>query len=1079
MAVLFVDICDFTALVASSEPEDIKEKIDKCLALMADVIVSYGGAVEKFIGDAVMAVFGVPVTHENDAERAVKAGLDILSKVKQYGAAVGLDIELRAGVHYGEVIAAAVADEGKGIRVFGDTVNVASRLESSGYAGAVTVSQAVYEKTRAFFDYEPLPTIKAKGVPEPLVRFKLVGEKAERGRVRGIQGLTAPMVGRDAELKSLGDAFSAVTQGKGPQVVAITGEPGIGKTRLVEELIKNINAQGGKYTLLAGRCLGYAGERAYYPIVQALKRSMNIKDDADEEVFNEKIKRAVSRMKLDAQTAAEYITVLREFFGLAVAAKLTEADTEQRATKLYNAIGDYLATLSKSGPIILFLEDVHWADAATLDFILHLQKNLKVPNVLIILNARPFIEYGSKTSEFYNKLRAEPNFTELALRDLTAEETADLVASLLEVEGLSAQSRDFIIARSGGNPFFVEEVIKSLIEKGVIIRRDGVWTTARDIIADDVPDSIDGVLRARLDLLPRDEKRVIQRASVVGKVFWERVVTELMEQSVAENLSVLERRDLIRRRLDSIFENDREYIFKHVLLQETAYKSMLRRVRRNLHLKVANWIQKNYGDRLRPYYSLLAYHYEMAGEEEAAAKFYLRAGEYASMLNANEDAEKTFAKAAALSNDPDTVRNAYAGWGDVLALKGANNEALECYDAARLYCVTPLQEAELLYRVGDVYEKMSAYPKALEYFHWAEKLLRDQPVGKTHVWVYNKIAWVHYLKGESRQGMEWAKRAEEMARQVPPGDYDADCARARTYSVLASLNRDLGAPDVSLEYYLKAKEIYETLNNLSGLAGTLNNLSILYWEKGSVGEALINIHKSLEYGRRGGMLFGQAVSFCNLGDFYGQLGAYDEARHYYDEYLKVNALINNRLGDGYAYGGIGSLYKEEGDYPQAIAYLEKSVTIFKELGARREARSFTAELAVTFALAGDIKKANSLIEQLRKDGMSAEGLVLSDAQIMAATLRHVGQRISASRRKKVQTISLGLMEYVRQNKSVWDKLYGSVWLAVLSELTGDVAARAATRATAWAAAKTIEMSLKDDRLRTHFKDRLARVFNLT
>jgi class 3 adenylate cyclase/tetratricopeptide (TPR) repeat protein len=953
VAVLFADICDFTAMVAAHDPEQIKEKIDSCLGLMEQSIRSYDGLVGKFIGDAVMAIFGIPVAHEDDAERAVKVGMLIRDKIRSYGEQNGIKTEVRVGVNIGETLVMnPEGSAGREVNVFGDTVNVASRLEDTGVAGQIVVSREIYKKTREFFDYVELPPIKAKGVAEPLRRYQLIGEKAVRGKTRGFKDIMAPMIGRDTELRVLTAAYDRVLESRKLQIAAVIGEAGIGKTRLVEEFIAAISRDGKKPLALYGRCLGYAGAPSFSPFLQIFKQVAGIKDDM-----------SVAEMQKKAtDTVTEYLStiewgdidpawIILELLSLSSMDKYSYGhNSSQMFDQVLIVMEQFFRTLASMRPLVLFVEDIHWADGATMDLVRHLSRVLTESQCMLLFNSRPPLEYSSAVSQLLVYLSSFGNFQQINLVDLTPAQSRELVHSLLTIDKLSEGSKKYIVERSGGNPFFVEEIIKGLIEAGIVEHRDDSWVATRQLESVDVPDSIEGVLRSRLDHLPRLEKKVIQRAAVVGRVFWRKMVHELMEENIVEYLLDLESRDMINQRLDSIFEDDVEYIFKHALLHESVYQSLLKKVRQELHLKTALWIENIYQDRVETCLNLIAFHFEMGEDKEKAADYYIKSAQHAASLYDNSNAKEYYAKTTVLTEDTNKLLGAYIGWGEICTLTDKNDEALEKFETARSFCRTKLDEASVLQKMGDVYEKMSSYELAREHLQWAQTLIAEEKPNLIHARVLCSLSRLHHLWGDMKESYRYGKEAEAILNQLCREDPEALAVRANTYSNIA--NAIEVAKKAAERYYYRNEtlRLYKELGNLYGVGKTLNGVAIDEWEKGNYQVSLEQFESSYQICGSCGNRLGQAIACNNLGEIYVSLGDYEKGHYYFQHYLALNAMIGNRLGDGYAHAGLGRIALEKGEYVLAETELELSRRIFLEVDAREKAVWLDFELATLYSL---------------------------------------------------------------------------------------------------------------------------------
>jgi class 3 adenylate cyclase/tetratricopeptide (TPR) repeat protein len=1072
VAVLFADIADFTALVASRDPEETKDKIEACLRTMAEQVVAVDGVVEKFIGDAIMAVFGVPAAHDNDAERAVRAGWRILEQVRWFGASAGLDVELRIGIHFGEVIVSAHdRAPGREHHVFGEVVNLASRLEKTGEVGAVVVSEEVYRRTKEVFAYEELPKVKVKGVEKPLVRYRLVGERTERGKIRGIRGLSAPMIAREEELRILREAYREAAAGPRARVAAVVGEAGLGKTRLTEELIQTLHREGEAPRILHGRCLAYTGAPTYLPFIQILKSALGVKDDMalveEAAQVREGVRRIWPEERWGDVNAVELLTELLAPGG--DGRRPAGRDTDQIRAQLFFVVEGVLSSLAASEPVVVVVEDAQWADRSSLALIEHLARTLQRARVFMVLNLRPPEDSAPHTADLLGTLAGYDHVTVVELEDLSPEESGELVAALLEVEKLPTPTRRFIIDRAAGNPFFVEEIIKSLIEEGVLVQRGDSWAATREIEALDIPDTIEGVLRSRLDNLPRLQKRLIQRASVVGEVFWRKIVAELMERGVDDYLDDLERRDLVRQRLESIFEDDLEYIFKHTILHETVYNSILRRVRRTLHLRTAHWIEQNYADRIEAYFPLVAHHYECGGEPARAAEYFVRAATRAAALYANENAKKFYGQAAAHTTDPSMARRIYFGWGEVCARTGHNYEAISNFEGALNSCRTAEEEAEVYHRLGDVYEKMSAYPKALDYFALAEELLAGQPPTLVLAHVYKSSAWVHYLQGDFEVAFEVAQKADDILERLHRDDFDADMVRARLHNIRGAIYHEWNLPEEARLAYDWTLALYEKHGNLFGVATILNNIGTTEMTQGRLASALAFLHKSFGLGSRSGNRFSQAVNCCNLGEAYLTVGDYDEARRYLDLYVETNAAIGNRLGDGYAFCGRARVAAEVGAVQEAEADFRKAIAVFEEVGAAENARETRFSLAEFFAARGRAEEAGALVATER-DRRDDTRLQLWEAII---TSRLPAEILAAAEKDDLRRIVIRGAAALAAQKDVMERLEIASALARLSAALADEDNARIFREEVEKLARGVETGISDEKHRVGFRRRLA------
>jgi len=554
--VLFADLVGSTT-IGEADPESVRMVLDRFFAAMAEEVERVGGTVEKFAGDAVMAAFGAPAALEDHAERALHAALAMRERL------LGLDpsLALRIGVNTGEV----VVDPGAhSTFVTGDAVNVCARLEQGAEPGQIVVGERTAQAARGAFEFGDLRHVDAKGKTEPVPCRVLVRALAG-ARPRGAH--ERPFVGRRRELDALREAYErAVEQGE-PQLVLVLGDAGVGKSRLSRELGDWLAALPERPTLRVGRCLSYGAGRTYWPVREVLR---------------------------DQPAALEARPALGLALGRPVGGDLHPLAARDRFRDDWV---DLLRDWCADGPVVLLVEDVHWAEAPLLELLERTIRDVRGP-LFVVATARPELLWGG----------GRRNVTVVELEPLDAAAAAELVADLPE------SVRDLLVSRSEGNPFFAEELIESLVDSGVLQKRGDRWEAAAPPERVSMPDSVRGVLDARIDLLPPPEKAALQAASVIGRVFWESPVRELIDGDA--DFALLEERDFIRRREGSRFAGDREHAIKHALTREAAYAGIPRARRARMHAALAQWIEEHAETEDDDVASLLAHHYADAVRSE-------------------------------------------------------------------------------------------------------------------------------------------------------------------------------------------------------------------------------------------------------------------------------------------------------------------------------------------------------------------------------------------------------------------------------------------------------------------------------
>ena len=609
VTILFADVTGSTGLGERFDPEDMARLMSTYFDAMRSEIEGEGGTVEKFIGDAVMAVFGVPLAHEDDPARALHAALRMMDRLtevnKELTNTQGVSLEMRIGINTGEVLAYTDPQPGEPM-VTGDVVNVASRLQTSAQPGQILVAERTARAVRRF-SFNEIGDLELRGKAIPVKAFELIGHAAGESE-RGIPGLVAPLVGRDSELSLLESIYHRTRTEVRPNLVTLYGEAGVGKSRLTAEFLEWARTSESPPIILKGRCLPYGDGIAYWPLAEILKQAAGIRDSDPASEALERI-RALGQDLLSSTVTTDpelTVAVLAHTMGI-TDPDHSFADLDPRDVKgLANAAWRSLFTaLSARAPVVAIIEDIHWADPALLDILEEMTEKVNGP-LLLVCPARP--ELTERRPGWGGGRR---NQTSIFLDPLTPTEADTLVGLLLAIADLPAAVRRSIMDTAEGNPFFLEEIVRHLIDQGHLIRQGDSWVASPEIGEVDIPDTVQAVLAARIDLLEQMEKRVLQRAAVVGRIFWPSPVARLLDGvgDIRPVLDHLEERELIQSRLGSSLAGEAEYIFKHVLTKEVAYEMLPRRERGAAHAEVAAWIEESTGDRAGELVELVAYHW--------------------------------------------------------------------------------------------------------------------------------------------------------------------------------------------------------------------------------------------------------------------------------------------------------------------------------------------------------------------------------------------------------------------------------------------------------------------------------------
>ncbi len=748
---LFCDLVAFTAMSEAADPEDVDRLLNDYFARATKVIESHGGTVEKFIGDAVVGVFGVPAAHEDDPERAVRAGLRVLEALEGMLRPDGTPLKARVGINTGEALVRLDVDplSGRGF-LTGDAVNVAARLQAAAPAGGVAVGSLSHELTSRVIDYEELPSVAAKGKAEPVAAW-LAKAPVSRIGVEVDRDKLTPFVGRELELSHLRTLFEKAVSTSSPQFALIVGEPGIGKSRLVQELFAYVDSRPEMTTWRQGRCLSYGEGVTFSALAEIIKAQAGILETDDAKTLAAKLDAVVP----EGADRAWLANRLRALVGL----EAPQASREENFTA-WRRIVEGLAV---AVPLVVVLEDLHRADDGLLAFVDHLATHADAAPLLILGTARPELFEQHPT---FTTGGAQVN--RIPLGPLTSEDSQRLVAGLLgDTETLSQRVAD-IVARTEGNPFFAEESARLLIDRASEVP---------------VPASVQAVVAARLDALPGEQKAVLTYAAVVGEVFWDGAVAALargQRNAVDVMLRELVGRRLVRRVRESSMADENEYAFAHALVRDVAYAQMPRKVRAHKHAAAAHWIEQRAGARRNDFCEIFAHHYvtaldlaraasegELADSLRGPAIRALGAAADRTLLVDLAAADRFSARGLELAGDGPERLPLLASWGGVLNQRGLHTESA----AVLRQAVEGLKAKGDRARAGraamllsDTLEVNSGVETLLEWSQEAVDLLDDGHPSVPLLQALSGLAWIRGTCGDQQGSIEAARQSIERAK---------------------------------------------------------------------------------------------------------------------------------------------------------------------------------------------------------------------------------------------------------------------------------------------------------------------------
>ena len=902
VTVLFADVSGFTAMSENMDHEEVSTIINSLWTRVDRAILNQGGRIDKHIGDAVMALFGAPTAREDDPERAVRAALQVQGEIetwKQEFVDAGsplqsqaLSLRLRIGINTGPALIGTVGTTAE-YTAIGDTVNLANRVETSAPVGGILISHNTYRHVRGIFDVNALEPITVKGKSEPVQVYLVNGIRARSFRVttRGVEGIETRTIGREAELAKLQSVFQSTADRTNTHLVNIVAEAGTGKSRLLYEFTNWLENQPEPIRLFKGRATADMAKLPYSLVRDILSTAFEIQDSDRAALAREKLENGIQNMVSrngNDLSGAHFIGQLIGFdFSTSPHLKGILGDARQIRDLAFHYLAQFFAESAQNQTAVLFLEDIHWADSASLDFFDYLLDTEPDLRVLIVCLTRAVLfenrpDWATETEQRIH----------LDLQPLSEGKCRQLVAEILQkIRDIPPVLADLIVTKAEGSPFYIEEFIKVLIEGGVIVADDTAWHVELEKLRTlKVPATLTGLLQARLDTLKPGDREILQQASVVGRVFWPSVLEHMQnpdsqrteaEFALNQSLSTLRGKELIFQNEESAFAGTSEFLFKHAVLHDVTYESVLLRLRRIYHVQVAEGLRRLGGERVGEYAGRVGEHYERAGELSQAAGWYALAGKQAQDTYAPEGAASYYEKALRFLRE------------------NPNSESIST-------------QLEIHRRLGEVMIWQARYAEAIGNYKMMLGTAIDQhdSVAETHALL--GTASCLSSQGDQREAMKYAVQAEELARRIHAqaevaralwtqgsacyrlGEGQGALSRAeQAFAINKELNDRnemarclnlVGAAYYSLSDYQQAERYWESALALFKELGDrrqgmdlLNNLGVIAEAHGDDNTAFLRFHNALEIARELAHRDGEIVMLTNRGGRQVALGNYAAA----------------------------------------------------------------------------------------------------------------------------------------------------------------------------------------------------------
>jgi adenylate cyclase len=936
VTILFADLSGSTPLAERLDPEDLRRILASYFNQLARQIRRYEGTIDKYIGDAVMAVFGAPISHEDDAERAIRAALAMQESIAKLNDDLerehGVRLALRIGINTGEVVAGLLGgDVQSAYTVVGDAVNTAQRLESVAPLGQVLVSESTHRLALHAFEFEVLPRVALKGKADRVAVFRVL-----RRRDDEIEPDASPLVGRQVEIAELREALNSAIQGTG-RVVHLSGEAGVGKSRIVNEFR---SALAGGIERMAARCASYETNTPYALVAGIVRGAFRIHAADDRVRAREALMEGFTRYGAPFDDVSLDLLLDVMAYG-----ESSTQDPQLKQRLLIAILHGLLGRAAARAPFVLVAEDLHWIDHGSLEVLTDLVRELPSLRAMFVTTSR-----NTWTPPWSAQILAvEP------LPDLDARALIEAIVELPIADELA----DTLLTRTGGNPFFIEEVVRELQIAGALREHDGKLVAALDA-AKRLPATIQEVLEARLDRLDDGPKRVIRPASVIGRSFWLRLLERLVAGPLAPDLATLEQEAFITAR--SVLP-EVTYVFRQALIQEVAYETQLLSDRRRSHGEIGAAIEKLYADRLEEFVDLLAYHYERSEDSQRAVRWLVRAGDRARGLFANAEALALYR--AALARAPEGTGGDRAGdilerIADVQLLTGQYDDALASLASGRERSAgAPAAVAARHWRKSATARLMKAdYDASLEALERARAELAGAAadIEAAHVELQaGQLAW--------RRG-DYASAREALASAVGIGEsMRADDVLAEGLKQLGNVSFLAGKRDDAETYYRRSLAIYERLSDTAGLANVHSNLGVVYRRMARWDDALRELGASLQLRERMGDPWGIGTIHNNIGEVHRTRGELAAALAAYERAIEVWRPIGYSAGVALALTGLGAAIVESGDAERGRETLRDAESRWTRLGSTTYLPDLYRFIASAELASGDLEAATRAAER--------------------------------------------------------------------------------------------------------------------
>jgi class 3 adenylate cyclase/predicted ATPase len=931
VTILFADVKGFTAMSDGFQADELKDVMAECFDILEECIKSEGGIVDKYMGDRVMALFGVPISSENDPQRAIRAGLKMQQALRDFSRRFSTPVQMRIGINTGKVLAGLIGKDFADFTVMGQPVNIASRLEESSPPGGILVSASTYRHTSKLFEFNK-KSLSIRGLDREVEVYEVLAEKGKPPLPFEDTAVAFMMIARAKELTTLQASFKKVIDQRVPGVIMIIAPQGYGKSRLIYEFTSFVSKRYKDTKIAISSPAGYLPP-PYSMLGEIIRECVGVSRDDTNVSLDERLQEVFATSKTTESSVLENVHLIKYLLGMVppsdpvISAYSDSLEILQRM--IFRSVSEFFARVAKDNPLVIIMEDIHLADSGTLEAIAFTAVAVEDAPILIIASSRDDQLDGAKTLT-----RNLSNFTSINLSPIKGESAKrcvdEFLSPYLSRHEIPDTLRDVIVERSGGNPYYIREIIRDLLDRRVIVQIQDKWVLQEERFSElKVPETLEGLIQSRLDRLPPGEKLLLQEASAQGIDFWESplsIIEETIElentkdivESVEYRLFSLKQKGFITNKQRSRLSNEREFTFLHPFIWEVLYNSIPIRIKRAYHGAILNYLLEKTQGQMEEFYPLIAYQSENSGATEVAKQYYLRSAKVSQRLFDNLKAAEFYKKVLSLAGKEDTrlIKQTKRDLGKLLRLTGGFDEALRFLEESLAAETNARQRLDIYIAICDTLYRKGDFDKALQHYSAAIQEISDISQQESTLWlctILNGIAAIHYARGENELAISKGADALALMQRLTRARTDREeRIFADILNTIGLAYQQKGRYEDALSNFKTALSIYRNLVYLPGIGKLVNNKGMVYFLKGDFATAENCYKEALGIFERIGDIKAAASTLTNIGLVYKNRYLYEDALKYLNRSMRIRERIGDRWGVASSVINLATVYLELG-----------------------------------------------------------------------------------------------------------------------------------------------------------------------